>query len=124
MHIDPAGTSSVQLPVHHKPDDIRVGNAWSKAHLCVVIKKALPASFVPNQYLPVNQFVPNHLLSVQEDIQFRCLSKPTGEELNPDRGIDQDSHATRFFCLPGAGFSRRLGTSVASGSEPRRARSR
>jgi hypothetical protein len=69
----------------------------------------------------VDEIVAKHLVLREELTQSTRVGLPSGEETNPDGGVDEHHYATRRLR---AGFSLRLGTSWAAGSEPRNARSR
>src|SRR6266545_5986333 len=121
MDIDPADAAALKLPVTDERNDLSVRNDRRLIHLLVGRQQLRAPSSLADQELSEDQRMSHHLVASEEAIQLRGVRPAIRQEANPHRGVDQHHHPTRR--LPEA-FSRRRGTSRASGSDPRRARRR
>ena len=75
----------------------------------------------PTSNSPIHERMTDYLLALEERIQSGRVRRPIGEKPDPHGRVDQDHQA--IFRFAGA-FSRRLGVSRASGSDPRSERRR
>ena len=121
MDIDPPHPAALEASIAHECDHLGVRNDARLVHLLVGRQQFRSSSPVADQEFPEDQFMPDHLIALEETVELGGVRLTIGQEANPDRRIDEYHHAARRFVV---GFSRRRGTSLAPGSDPRRARKR
>jgi hypothetical protein len=90
-------------------------------HLSVSIEEGPSAVSVIHEQLSEHEIVTRYFVLPEEPVQARRMRLPIRQETNPDGGVDKGHQAARLLA---EGDSRRLGTGLAAGSEPRSARSR
>jgi hypothetical protein len=123
MNVDPADTPAVQIPIANQADNLFVRDEASVEHP-FVCREQLPApSAIAHKKFSIDQLVPNHLIESKKSLQLRCVRNPIGVETYPHGRVHEHHQAALRFAdglRLAEGLSRRLGTSLASGSEPRR----
>jgi hypothetical protein len=121
VNVDPAHAATMQVAIANKRDDVAVRDHGHLMYPLVGGQELPAASSVANEEFSIDQLVPHHLIETEEPVQLGRKGRPVGKEPNPHGRVHQNHQA---FLRLGAGLSRRLGTSRARGSLPRRARSR
>src|SRR5580704_621340 len=119
MNIYPAQAAAVQAAMAYKLDDFPMRDQGRLMHVLVSGQQLGAASRVANEQFSINQLVPRDGVYTYESLQLGRVGRAVGKEPSPNGSVHQDHFDV--FCLAG-GFSRRRGTSRASGSEPRKAR--
>jgi hypothetical protein len=111
----------MQTALPYEDDDISMRNRGCLVHLLVSIEQLSTTAFVTDKQFAKNEFVAHYFVPLQQRIEFGSVGFTTREEANPHRRVDKHHHAARRLRAAG---SRRLGMSLAFGSEPLRARRR
>ena len=121
MDIDPPHSATLQASIAHEGDHLGVRNDTRLVHLFVGSQQFRSTSPVADQEFPKDQLMPDHLIALEQTVELGGVRPTIGQEANPDRSVDEYHHAARRLVV---GFSRRRGTSLATGSDPRSARKR
>ena len=121
MNVDPAHAATMQVAIANKRDDVAVRDDGCLMHPIVSGQELAAASSVANEEFSIDQLVPRHFIETEESVQLGRIGRPVGKEPNSHGRVHQDHQATLRL---GDDLSRRLGTSRARGSAPRRARRR
>src|SRR5262245_7812332 len=121
MGVNPPNSAAVYLVMLDELDHFRVCDQGRLAHHLVLGKKFCACTTVTNQQFPVNEIVTEHFIVGEQPVEAARIRFGPSQETDPDRCINKDTHAPRRLR---AVLSRRLDTSRAPGSVPRRARRR
>ena len=121
MRVNPSNSAAVYLPMPDELDHFRVWDRGRLPHHFVRAEKLCAPSAVADKQLAINEIVAEHFIVGEKLVEFAGVRFGSSQETDPDRCIDKDHYAPRRLR---ADLSRRLGTSRAAGSVPRRARRR
>ncbi len=95
-----------------------MGHRGCLVDLFICRKQFLATASIANEKFAVDKLVPRHFIAAEKAAQFFQVRRPVREEPDPYGSVRQDHYAA---LRPREGFSRRLGTSRASGSDPPKA---
>lgn len=121
VDIDPSGSLTMQTALPYEGNDLCVWNRGYLVHLLVSVEQPSTSAFVTDKEFAKNEFVAGDLVPLQQRIEFGGIGFTTRKEANPHRRVDKHHQAARRLRAAG---SRRLGMSLAFGSEPLRVRRR
>gem|GEM_PF-6492453 len=89
VHVDPANTSPEESSFTNKLNNLLVGDRLSLVHLRVRLQKvSSAASNVANEQFAEDHFVTNCLVPTKNVVKAAGEWLTTGEESDPDRGVD------------------------------------
>lgn len=95
MDIDPPHPAALEASVAYKCDDLSVGNDTRLEHLIVGRQQFRSSSPVVDQEFSKDQFVPHHLIALEETVELGGVRLTIGQEANPNGSIDEYRHAAR-----------------------------
>lgn len=122
VSVDPADATTVKAPLAHERDNFTMLNSWCLAHQLVVGEHSSPTAFVADEQFAEDEIMAADFALSQQSIEGSSVRRPIGQEVDPDRRVDEDHQAAE--CFDSEAFSRRRRTCVARGSLPRNARNR